>query len=211
MPARGVIFFIFFSIRLSALHARAASRRVAERRNGRFVCITAAWNSGFTRCQVPRKYRHVAARRVLRDQRPARIARDSRWTVSISTATLSGGVAGTMPWPRLKTWPGRGPAARTTAAASRDDRRCVREQHQRVEIALQRDAFADAARAPPQGRRSSRDRRTARRTPRCASSHCPPPFVNTIAGTLRPSAAGRERRQHRSHRTRARTRGRPRS
>ena len=47
------------------------------------------------------------------------------------------------------------------------------------------------ARARRRGRRSSRARRTTRRIAAMSSSHCPPPLVNTIVGTRRPSGAGR--------------------
>src|SRR4026208_2408321 len=43
---------------------------------------------------------------------------DARCTVSTRIATCSGGVAGTMPWPRLKMNPGAGPASSSTPRAA---------------------------------------------------------------------------------------------
>ena len=179
------------------MHARCAYGGVDSARSGRSrVHKCALWNRSFAALSSPAELSLAQAsasrrrRGAQRIKRPARIARDSRCTVSISTATFSGGVAGTMPWPRLKMWPGAGPAARTTAAASRATAAASARSTMRIEIALQRDALADAAARGGQDRRSSRGRRTARRTSAIASSHCPPPFVNTIAGTCRPSAAG---------------------
>ena len=58
-------------------------------------------------------------------------------------ATASTGVPGRMPWPRLKTWPGRPPARRSTSSTPREQPLARREEQRRVEVALQRDAVAE--------------------------------------------------------------------
>ena len=175
------------------------------------MCISARRRLAFRRfvkalqSQHRRGLRAISPRRQPRHQAAARIARESACTASTSAATFSGGVAGTMPWPRLKMWPGAGPAARTIADGFARDGRGIGQQHQRIEIALQRDARADRARAPRRGRRSSRGRRRARRMRRSRRATAPPPLVNTIVGIATPSRAGASASSTVAHRAPARS------
>ena len=134
------------------------------------------------------------------NQALARISTEVACTASTSAATLSGGVPGTMPWPRLKMCPGcRTRRAHDGRRFARDGRR-VREQHERIEIALQRHAIAHGG-----ARRGDVDRPVEadagrRRCRRSRAATSPPPLVNTIAGTCLPSGSGTEARQHAAHR-----------
>ena len=92
--------------------------------------------------------------------------------------------------PEVEDVAGAGPAARTIAVASRSMVAGSVEQHQRVEIALQRHAIARRGGARRRCRRSSRGPRPTRREAAISSSQTPPPLVNTIVGTRRPSGAG---------------------
>ena len=84
--------------------------------------------------------RGVDATRRSRHPRGLRATRDARSRRARRRAPAAS--RGTMPWPRLKTCPGAGPAARTTRSASRATVAASVVQHQRIEIALQRDAIA---------------------------------------------------------------------
>ena len=84
----------------------------------------------------------------------ARMRVECACTASTSACTCSGGVCWLMPWPRLKMWPARCPdrmrraeALQHAARASASICSRLREQHVRIEVALQRLALADAARA----------------------------------------------------------------
>ena len=84
------------------------------------------------------------------------IARVSSCTMSTSALTWSTGAAGKMPWPRLKTCPGRPAAASSTSRAPLADRVARREQTSGVEVALhaRRRARAAATSSPSSTRQS---------------------------------------------------------
>ena len=163
-------------------------------------CI--GWNRSFALCQVPlHSYSKESVttdaglfRRLLV---PARPARDSRCTVSTRTATLSGGVAGTMPCPRLKMWPGAAPAARTTAVASR-----ATLPHPRAAPA-DRDCPAAQRGCPRAG---GQRRSTVQSSPTHAAPHgqwnraIVPAFREHDRGNLSSVWSGAHCRQHGSHR-----------
>ena len=152
------------------------------------------------RSQCRRGFAPVSRGTPRADQGAARVARDSRCTASTSAATFSGGVAGTMPWPRLKMWPGRGPGGahdRRRLRARRSPGRSAAPAGSRLPCS--------ATRAPTRRARAAMSTVQSRPTadaPQAAisSSHCPPPLVKTIVGTGWPSGAGRERREDRAHR-----------
>ena len=86
-------------------------------------------------------------------------------------------------------WPGAGPAARTTAAASR------RTVSGSVSSTSGSRLPCSATRAPTRRRASARSTvqsspTPAHRTPRGRRATAPPPLVNTIVGTRRPSGPG---------------------
>ena len=64
-----------------------------------------------------------------------------------------------------------------------------REQRGRIEIALQRDAVRRRRAGPASSPWSNRRPPRRSRSPRSAASHAPPPLVNTMFGTRRPSAS----------------------
>ena len=85
----------------------------------------------------------------------------------------------------------RGACRANDALASRATVAASVEQHERIEVALQRDAIADARGARRRDRPSSRGRRASRAARRQGSAAArPPPLVNTIAGTRVASGAG---------------------
>ena len=65
--------------------------------------------------------------------------------------TLSTGVPGTMPWPRLKMWPGRPAAASRISCDAGFEDVCGGEEGDGVEVALDGDAVADGAPAFVEG------------------------------------------------------------
>ena len=64
-------------------------------------------------------------------------------TKSTTARTLSGGVSGRIPWPRLKIWPGREPVRFSSSWTRIFQLGKRREQHGRIQVALDRGAIAD--------------------------------------------------------------------
>ena len=150
-----------------------ASRPPGLRRTAtaRFVCITARRTTASRRLSRPRNASTGAGSRHLprrardapqfKQRRGLRARCDAR--PRPAPRRCSGGVVGTMPWPRLKMCPGAGPAARTMRCA-------LRAQPSRDRSAAPADRDCPAARrarrlarAPRRCRRSSRGPRTSRR------------------------------------------------
>ena len=115
------------------------------------------------------------------------------WTWSTTARTASTGVPGRMPWPRLKTWPGRPPARRSTSSTRARSR--SRGAKRSVGSRFPWTATPSPARFHPSSRGVRQSTPiTVPPASRCTASRWPVPVPKWIFGTSRSAIPSKMRR-----------------